>query len=70
MLCTENICLCRIKCDLSFADNDECALGIDLCDNVNGRCFNMQGSYTCACNSGYRGNRTTCVGKYDIKHSQ
>ena len=52
-----------MTCDLPCIDIDECALGIDLCDRANGRCFNVKGSYTCTCNDGYRGNGRTCVGK-------
>ena len=36
------------------ADVDECREGIDMCDK-NAKCTNNIGSYTCACNNGYRG---------------
>ena len=53
-------------------DVDECASGIDTCarkGNVRiARCTNTFGSYTCACNEGYRDvgklkDGRTCVGK-------
>ena len=36
------------------ADVDECKEGIDICDK-NAACTNNIGSYSCACNNGYRG---------------
>lgn len=40
-------------------DNDECASS--PCD-VNARCTNTPGSFTCKCNSGYSGDGFNCVG--------
>ena len=42
-------------------DINECTSGTPPCD-VNARCTNRRGSYTCTCNSGYRGNGKTCYG--------
>ena len=36
---------------LLYADIDECAEGIDSCDQM---CTNENGSYSCSCGSGYR----------------
>ena len=41
------------------ADVDECREGIDICDK-NAKCTNNIGSYSCACNNGYRGNFISC----------
>ena len=47
------------------ADVDECAMGIDNCDQ---NCANTMGSYTCTCNAGYQLNSDghTCNGWYYI----
>ncbi|CAF2470777.1 unnamed protein product [Rotaria sp. Silwood2] len=42
-------------------DIDECSLNPSVCGN--GTCFNLIGSYTCDCPSGYRSYNETCVGK-------
>ena len=34
-----------------FVDIDECSTGVDRCEQV---CQNTNGSYTCACRSGFR----------------
>ncbi|MCP5014729.1 MAG: hypothetical protein GY938_05520 [Ketobacter sp.] len=46
----------------SHLDNDECSLNTHNCDS-NATCTNTAGSFTCACNSGYTGNGTSCSGK-------
>ena len=50
---------------INLIDIDECALGIDRCDQ---NCHNNIGSYTCSCNPGWRldfdGFR--CNGKYVV----
>ncbi|MCP4482167.1 MAG: hypothetical protein GY817_05155 [bacterium] len=43
-------------------DNDECSLNTHDCDS-NAACTNTAGSFTCACNTGYTGNGTSCSGK-------
>ena len=40
-------------------DDDECSLGTDNCD-TNASCTNIDGSFSCACNSGYSGDGVTC----------
>ena len=49
-----------------ITDIDECAAGIDGCDE-NANCTNTDGSYTCSCLSGYSGDGVTCVGKIATK---
>ena len=44
-----------------FSDNNECTLGTNNCHN-NATCTNTDGSFTCACNTGYTGNGVTCTG--------
>ena len=47
---------------LSIIDIDECQNDTDNChDNAN--CNNTFGSFTCACQDGYRGDGVTCTGK-------
>jgi hypothetical protein len=40
--------------------SDECALGIDDCDD-NATCADTAGSFTCTCNPGYGGDGRTCT---------
>ena len=50
------------KLNLWFTDVDECTDGSHNCD-ANAACTNVGGSFTCACNSGYTGDGTSCAGK-------
>lgn len=43
------------------ADNDECALGTDICA-PDATCTNALGGYSCACNTGFTGNGVSCAG--------
>ena len=45
-----------------FSDKNECTLGTHNCHN-NATCNNTQGSFTCACNTGYFGNGVNCTGR-------
>ena len=47
---------------VAVPDIDECTTGTDNCD-MNARCIDTPGSFTCACNQGYSGNGVNCVGK-------
>ena len=44
-------------------DVDECVNNLDDCAVGIATCTNTQGSYTCACNTGYAGNGRQCVGR-------
>jgi hypothetical protein len=43
-------------------DINECTAGTGNCD-ANAACTNTAGSFTCACNTGYNGDGTSCKGK-------
>ena len=45
-----------------FSDNNECTDGTNNC-HANAACTNTDGSFTCACNTGYSGNGVTCTGR-------
>ena len=58
-------CLNCFRCFVSLiqTDIDECATA-GTCD-ANAACTNTPpGTFTCACNSGYDGDGTTCTGNY------
>ena len=44
-----------------FPDVDECSADPQLCDQ-NAECYNVIGSYTCKCETGFTGNGKTCAG--------
>jgi hypothetical protein len=50
---------------IAFTEIDECNIGTD-CDE-NAGCKNTNGSFTCTCNNGFRGNGVNCVGTYVAK---
>ena len=50
--------------NILFVDINECEVGTDSCDE-NAECTNTDGSYTCACNTGFIGNGVTCNGMYN-----
>lgn len=45
-----------------FLDINECADGIDNC-NANADCTNTDGSFDCACQTGYTGDGRNCEGR-------
>ncbi|XP_065199363.1 uncharacterized protein LOC135831043 isoform X2 [Sycon ciliatum] len=45
----------------SCANIDECVLGVDTCNRVNGTCTDTSGSYSCSCNPGYAGDGRQCT---------
>jgi len=47
---------------VSLLDIDECAMSTDTCLD-SAECTNTEGSFTCACKDGYRGNGTQCISK-------
>ena len=46
----------------NISDNNECALSTHNCHSK-ATCTNTDGSFTCACNTGYNGNGVTCTGR-------
>ena len=50
--------------NILFIDINECEVGTDSCDE-NAECTNTDGSYTCACNTGFIENGVTCNGMYN-----
>lgn len=54
---------CKVYNHIVNLDSNECYQA-SKCQN--GQCFNMDGTYRCACNPGYRltGDEKTCVGKH------
>ena len=50
------------KLSFIYTDNNECTLATHNCHS-NATCTNTEGSFTCACNSGFTGIGTTCSGE-------
>ena len=48
--------------EIHSTDIDECILGVANCSE-NANCSDLQGSYTCTCNTGFSGDGTNCSGK-------
>ena len=46
-----------------FTDINECESEFSSPCDVNARCTNLPGSYTCSCNEGYTGNGKRCKGR-------
>ena len=45
------------------ADTDECQSGeLNNCDQANGICINIPGSFNCSCSEGYTGDGVNCTG--------
>lgn len=53
-----------VNCD--YLDVDECLNNLDNCAVGIATCTNTQGSYTCACDSGYSGDGRQCIGKFSL----
>ena len=43
-----------------LTDADECALGVDTCDEDHADCTDTVGSYVCTCHVGFHGDGETC----------
>ena len=63
----EKVYPCRYNMQFHNADIDECTISTDNCDS-NAICTNTIGSFTCACNQGYRGNGVNCNGMNNKKY--
>jgi hypothetical protein len=60
--CWEELEMKKLKYDVfSYKDIDECTSFTHNC-NSNATCNNTDGSFTCACNSGYTGDGINCTG--------
>ncbi len=46
-----------------ISDIDECDEILDNCAEDNAECTNTIGSFTCACDPGYSGDGTVCMGE-------
>jgi hypothetical protein len=53
-----------------ISDINECTNGDAACHSTLATCTNINGGYTCACNSGYQGNGITCTGNQPNKQKQ
>lgn len=54
----------RVQCFVMLiSDVDECLHDETLCNKVNEKCLNQQGSFFCVCRSGYRRVNKLCVKK-------
>ena len=47
-----------------ISDIDECTEETDNCAAIIATCTDTEGSFTCACNSGYRGDGVSCTGMF------
>ena len=43
-------------------DIDECSANSRMCD-LNAKCINTRGSYSCLCDAGFTGDGKNCVGR-------
>ena len=48
---------------LKYTDIDECISGSDNCTELTS-CVNIDGSFYCACNTGYSGDGVMCFSKF------
>ena len=46
-------------------DIDECSVNARMCD-LNAKCINTRGSYSCLCDAGFTGDGKNCVGRYKL----
>ena len=68
--CTANACVCDAGYIFDAAagecvNRDECADGTAMCD-ANATCADLDGSFTCTCNSPFTGDGFTCTTPYPI----
>ena len=61
-VCFENNCSDINKHAGLYTDEDECQNGTHNCD-VNAKCHNSIGSFTCSCLPGYLGDGVQCSGE-------
>ncbi|CAI8042373.1 Dendrite extension defective protein 1, partial [Geodia barretti] len=57
---TAFLIICLLVGVKSYEDIDECALGLDDCDE-NAICTNTEGCYICTCREGYCGDGRNCT---------
>ena len=62
MFLLENVVSGKLSNSIRVADIDECTTDTDNCD-ANAVCDDNDGSFSCACKSGYNGDGTTCRSK-------
>ena len=49
--------------EFDFSETNECVEGTNNCD-TNADCQNIDGSFTCTCQTGYSGDGVTCTGRF------
>ena len=59
------VCICYVFHFAACPDLDECAAGEHEC-NEHAMCNNTVGSYSCYCQSGYKGDGTNCEGRCEM----